>query len=162
MTVDPAFAHVALDVPLPETFDYRIPDDWRPEVGDWVVVPWGTSRRVGLVAGLASGSEVPAERLKPLEAPLAGMPRMPRHWLDFVAFGARYYHAGLGELALPSVPKLLRAAPSARSRGPATGRARGRFDAGTPARAVDAVDAVDGVRADGAGGPGGSGGAGGS
>jgi len=147
VTVDPAFAHVALDVPLPETFDYRIPDDWRPEVGDWVVVPWGTSRRVGLVAGLASGSEVPAERLKPLEPPLAGMPRMPRHWLDFVAFGARYYHAGLGELALPSVPKLLRAAPSARSRGPATGRARGRFDAGTPPRAVDAVDAVDGVRA---------------
>ncbi len=127
MTAGPAIAHVALDVPLPETFDYRVADGWRPEVGDWVVVPWGRSRRVGLVAGFAQGSDVPEERLKPLESPLPGMPRMPAHWLDFVAFGARYYHAGLGELALPSVPKLLRAVPTARSRGSATARARGRF-----------------------------------
>jgi primosomal protein N' (replication factor Y) len=135
----PAIAHVALDVPLPETFDYRVADDWRPEVGDWVVVPWGRSRRVGLVAGFAQASGVPDERLRPLEAPLPGMPRMPAHWLDFVAFGARYYHAGLGELALPSVPKLLRAVPTARSRGPATGRARERFDAAPPAPASPAV-----------------------
>jgi primosomal protein N' (replication factor Y) len=125
----PAIAHVALDVPLPDPFDYRVADGWRPEVGDWVVVPWGTSRRVGLVTGFSQASDVPAERLKALEAPLPGMPRMPAHWMDFVAFGARYYHAGLGELALPSVPKLLRTAPTARSRGPATARARGRFDA---------------------------------
>ena len=129
MAAGPAIAHVALDVPLPEPFDYRVADGWRPELGDWVVVPWGTSRRVGLVAGFSQASDVPAERLKPLEAPLPGMPRMPAHWMDFVAFAARYYHAGLGELALPSVPKLLRTAPTARSRGPATARARGRFDA---------------------------------
>ncbi|MFO0235923.1 MAG: primosomal protein N' [Burkholderiales bacterium] len=131
MAAGPAIAHVALDVPLPEPFDYRVADGWRPEVGDWVVVPWGTSRRVGLVAGFSQASDVPAERLKALEAPLPGMPRMPAHWMDFVACGARYYHAGLGELALPSVPRLLRTAPPARSRGQATERARGRFD--TPA-----------------------------
>ena len=129
MTAAAAIAHVALDVPLPETFDYRVAQDWRPQVGDWVVVPWGRSRRVGLVAGFAQASALPDERLKPLEGPLAGMPRMPAHWLDFVAFGARYYHAGLGELALPSVPKLLRAVPTARSRGSASARARERFDA---------------------------------
>ena len=130
MAAGPAIAHVALDVPLPETFDYRVAEGWCPRVGDWVVVPWGRSRRVGLVVGLAQASEVPDERLKPLEAPLPGMPRMPAHWLDFVGLGARYYHAGLGELALPSVPKRLRAVPTARSRGSASGRARERFDAG--------------------------------
>jgi primosomal protein N' (replication factor Y) len=84
---------------------------------------------VGLVVGLADVSDVPPERLRPLEAPLAGLPRMSADWLDFVEFGARYYHAGIGELALPSVPKLLRAVPTARSRGAPTGRARSRFDA---------------------------------
>ena len=117
MADEPTIARVALDVPLPEPFDYRLAEGWRPEVGDWVIVPWGSSRRVGLVVGLADASDVPPERLRPLEAPLAGMPRMPPHWLDFVEFGARYYHAGVGELALPSVPKLLRAVPTARSRG---------------------------------------------
>jgi len=126
---EPTIARVALDVPLPEPFDYRLAEGWRPAPGDWVIVPWGSSRRVGLVVALADVSDVPPERLRPLEAPLAGMPRMSAHWLDFVEFGARYYHAGIGELALPSVPKLLRAVPTARSRGAPTGRARTRFDA---------------------------------
>ncbi len=129
MADEPTIARVALDVPLPEPFDYRLAEGWCPAPGDWVIVPWGSSRRVGLVVGLAESSDVPPERLRPLEAPLAGMPRMPAHWLDFVEFGARYYHAGIGELALPSVPKLLRAVPTARSRGAPTGRARTRFDA---------------------------------
>ncbi|MFZ4759515.1 MAG: primosomal protein N', partial [Burkholderiaceae bacterium] len=118
MDADATIARVVLDVPLPDPFDYRLPDGWQPQVGDWVVVPWGRSRRVGLVVGLAGGSDLPADRLKPIDALLPGMPRMPGHWLDFIAFGARYYHAGLGELALPSVPKLLRGVPAARSRGP--------------------------------------------
>ena len=129
MDADATIARVVLDVPLPDPFDYRLPDGWQPQAGDWVVVPWGRSRRVGLVVGLAEGSDLPADRLKPIDALLPGMPRMPGHWLDFIAFGARYYHAGLGELALPSVPKLLRGVPAARSRGPATGRARERFGA---------------------------------
>jgi primosomal protein N' (replication factor Y) (superfamily II helicase) len=130
LTASVAIARVALDVPLPELFDYRFAPDWRAEVGDWVVVPWGRARRVGLVVALADGSDVPEERLKPLEARLPDMPRMPAPWLDLIAFGARYYHCGFGELALPSVPKLLRTVPTARSRGSAAARARDRFDGG--------------------------------
>jgi len=115
---------------MPELFDYTVAPDGAPKVGDWVVVPWGRARRVGLVVELARDSAVPEERLRPVEGPLPGMPRMPAHWLDLIAFGARYYHAGFGELALPAVPKLLRAVPAARSRGVAADRARKRFDAG--------------------------------
>jgi primosomal protein N' (replication factor Y) len=143
LTADAAIARVALDVPIPELFDYQIAAGWRPEVGDWVVVPWGRSRRVGLVAALADASDVPEERLKPLEAPLLGMPRMPAHWLDLIEFGARYYHAGFGELALPSVPKLLRMVPTARSRGSAAARARERFDGGAGMAAGPAARAAE-------------------
>jgi primosomal protein N' (replication factor Y) len=126
-----AFAHiarVALDVPVPELFDYRVASDWCPACGDWVVVPWGRARRVGLVVALAQDSEVPPDRLRSLEAPLASMPRLPADWLDLIGFAARYYHVGIGELALPSVPKLLRTVPTARSRGVAAARARDRFE----------------------------------
>ena len=60
------------------------------------------------------------------------MPRMPADWLELIGFGARYYHAGFGELALPAVPKLLRTVPGARSRGSPVLRARERFEASLP------------------------------
>ena len=144
MTASAAIARVALDVPLPELFDYRFAPDWRAEVGDWVVVPWGRARRVGLVAALADGSDVPEARLKPLEALLPDMPRMPASWLDLITFGARYYHAGFGELALPSVPKLLRTVPAARSRGSAAARARARFEGGMAIAGAPCAPGADG------------------
>jgi primosomal protein N' (replication factor Y) len=133
---EPPFARVALDVPLPELFDYRIPPGWRPEAGDWVVVPWGRTRRVGLVVACAESTALDAARVRDLDAPLPGMPRMPAHWLSLIAFGARYYHAGFGELALPAVPKLLRTVPSSRGRVAPAQRARLRYDGGRPARAA--------------------------
>ena len=57
---------------------------------------------------------------------------MPADWLELIGFGARYYHAGFGELALPAVPKLLRTVPGARSRGSPVLRARERFEASLP------------------------------
>jgi len=125
-------ARVALDLPLPELFDYALSADSPICPGDWVIVPWGRSRRVGLVAALTDSTTVPSDRLRMLEERLPGMPRMPDHWLELIGFGSRYYHAGFGELALPAVPKLLRTVPSARSRGSPVARARERFDADLP------------------------------
>jgi len=125
-------ARVALDLPLPELFDYALSADSPICPGDWVIVPWGRSRRVGLVAALTDSTTVPSDRLRMLEERLPGMPRMPDHWLELIGFGSRYYHAGFGELALPAVPKLLRTVPSVRSRGSPVARARERFDADLP------------------------------
>jgi primosomal protein N' (replication factor Y) (superfamily II helicase) len=125
-------ARVALDLPLPELFDYTLHADSPICPGDWVIVPWGRSRRVGLVAALADSTTVPSDRLRLLEERLPGMPRMPADWLELIGFGARYYHAGFGELALPAVPKLLRTVPGARSRGSPVLRARERFEASLP------------------------------
>jgi primosomal protein N' (replication factor Y) len=125
-------ARVALDLPLPELFDYTLHADSPICPGDWVIVPWGRSRRVGLVAALADSTTVPSDRLRLLEERLPGMPRMPADWLELIGFGSRYYHAGFGELALPAVPKLLRTVPGARSRGSPVLRARERFEASVP------------------------------
>ena len=132
MIAPATIARVALDLPLPELFDYALSADSPICPGDWVIVPWGRSRRVGLVAALTDSTTVPSDRLRMLEERLPGMPRMPDHWLELIGFGSRYYHAGFGELALPAVPKLLRTVPSVRSRGSPVARARERFDADLP------------------------------
>ena len=157
------FARVALDVPLTQLgaslFDYRVPPGLAAvvAVGSWVVVPWGRGRRVGLVAELAGRSEIEPARVKPLSAVLADAPALPPPWFDLLRFCADYYHRGLGEVALPAIPKLLRTPPAARARGSAFARARDRFaPPGTrPASqppplndaqraALDALQAVDG------------------
>lgn len=132
MSAPATIARVALDLPLPELFDYTLHADSPICPGDWVIVPWGRSRRVGLVAALADSTTVPSDRLRLLEERLPGMPRMPADWLELIGFGSRYYHAGFGELALPAVPKLLRTVPGARSRGSPVLRARERFEASVP------------------------------
>jgi primosomal protein N' (replication factor Y) len=120
-------ARVALDVPLPGLFDYRCVPHAMPEVGDWVIVPWGTTRRVGLVLARVAESSWDEQRVRPVEALLPGMPTMPADWIRLIEFAARYYHAGLGEVALPSVPKLLRRVPTERDRGVPSDRARERY-----------------------------------
>jgi len=136
------FARIALDVPLTQLgaslFDYRVPPELAEAtaVGSWVVVPWGRGRRVGLVAELAERSEIDPARVKPLSAVLDDAPALPPSWLELLRFCADYYHRGLGEVALPAIPKLLRTPPAARARGSAFARARGRFAPQAPSQAT--------------------------
>ena len=126
----PRYVRVALDVPIAPWFDYLAPP--RREVavgpGDWVVVPWGRGRKVGIVMGLSDSPGVAAERIRPIVGRLDEAPPAPPGWLELVDFAARYYHRHPGEVMLPAIPKLLRTPPSARARKQsAFARARGRF-----------------------------------
>src|SRR5215207_3019558 len=57
-------------------FDYRLPESMADVgVGSILVVPFGRRRVKGVVVGLATGSDLPEERLaKPIEALEAGVP----------------------------------------------------------------------------------------
>jgi primosomal protein N' (replication factor Y) len=132
-TAPDRFARVALDVPMAQLgaslFDYAIAPAQAAAVvpGSWVVVPWGRGRRVGVVAGLSDRSEIDPARVKPLLCVLADAPVLPPSWFELVRFCGDYYHRGLGEVAIPAIPKLLRTPPAARARGSAFVRARERF-----------------------------------
>jgi len=99
---------VALDVPLDTLFDYVLPDALAVEPGDRVAVPFGTRQRFGLAVETASGSEIPAGRLKEIARVLEGVPRLPADWLDFIRFLAGYYQRPFGETAVASLPPRLR------------------------------------------------------
>lgn len=100
-------ARVALDVPLPKLFDYLADAD--TQVGDRVIVPFGRRRVVGVVLERPASSELPLERLRPIERVLRDAQPLPAEWLELVRFCAAYYQRPLGETVVQALPPRLRA-----------------------------------------------------
>ena len=101
-------ARVALDVPLAERFDFRVPEGLEIPVGSLVVVPFGRTRRVGVVVEHADHSEVPAERLKAVESVVADVAPFQAAEMELFEFCAAYYQRPLGEVIAASIPPRLR------------------------------------------------------
>jgi primosomal protein N' (replication factor Y) len=118
LTAAPAptrFAHVIVDVPLPQPLDYRLPEELaQARPGDRCLVPVGRRKLVGIVVALAAASALPAQRIRPVEALLQDLPPLDAHWLALTHFAATYYQHPWGEVALPALPALLRRPPGPR------------------------------------------------
>ena len=67
------FVQVLLDVPIGERFDYRVTPEQAAVLapGDWVVVPWAQTRKVGLVAALTHSTDLALDRVRDILAVLA-------------------------------------------------------------------------------------------
>ncbi|MGI4981727.1 MAG: primosomal protein N' [Janthinobacterium lividum] len=102
---------VALDHPLQTLFDYRyavVDAAAVPVPGQLVSVPFGRRQCVGLVCDVVDRSDVPAEKLKPVDAFCTDCPPLSEAWLGLVRFAAAYYQRGIGEVAMPALPQVLR------------------------------------------------------
>jgi primosomal protein N' (replication factor Y) len=110
-----AIARVALDVPVPMTFDYR--DGGLGLVsGALVVVPFGRRRQVGVVLELAQQPLVERARLRDVERVLPVEP-LPAEALALIQFCSDYYHHPIGQVALSALPTALRRSAFAGVRG---------------------------------------------
>ncbi|MFM8556870.1 MAG: hypothetical protein ACKODG_11950, partial [Betaproteobacteria bacterium] len=125
-TADLRIARIALDIPIAPWFDYRIGPALAESlaVGDWVQVPWGSGRRIGLVLERRADSELAPDRLKDIEARLDEAPALPATWFALLRFAAGYYHRSVGEFAWLAVPRTLRTPASPRARSTPFARAR--------------------------------------
>ncbi len=101
-------ARVAVPSPLPQLFDYRLPDDGAVVPGMRVRVPFGSSVRIGIVVDCADSASVENHRLKPIDAILDAQPVLPREALEFALWAGRYYHHPPGEVLATALPVLLR------------------------------------------------------
>lgn len=101
-------ARVALDVPLEEAFDFVLPEGLDAPIGTLVVVPFGRSRKVGVVVERPARSAVAAERLKPVERIVDDVAPLAERDLAVLRFCASYYQRGLGEVIAASLPPRLR------------------------------------------------------
>lgn len=104
---------IAIDTPLDFTFDYRWFDDAigsaPPQVGQLVLVPFGRREVVGLIVEIVESTDVPPEKLRAALAVRTQVPPLTEAWLDLCRFAADYYQRPLGEVAIPGLPKNLRA-----------------------------------------------------
>ena len=119
----PAVLRIAVPVPLMQVFDYLPPagtDIGSLARGSRVLVPFGRSRRVGVVVEVAAQSGLPDQQLKPVLAVLDPAPLLTAELMDAVAWTSRYYQYPLGEVlhaALPAGLRNPRAAEDAGERG---------------------------------------------
>ena len=104
---------VALAVPLPRLFDYLVPDDVLLQIGMRVLVPFGTQKRVAIVTGFPTKSDVPEDKLKAILQPLDLAPLFTPIYWDWLHWAANYYQAGLGDVLFQALPVKLRNGESA-------------------------------------------------
>ncbi|WP_194715566.1 primosomal protein N' [Noviherbaspirillum soli] len=103
---------VALDTPLDFLFDYGwTVEEAMPEPlpGQFALVPFGRREVMGLIVDIADSTELPPEKLKAALAVRSQLAPLSAQWMDLCRFAAAYYQRPLGEVAVPGVPKNLRA-----------------------------------------------------
>ncbi len=102
----PAYAKVALPLPMATLFTYEIPSDLAPEifVGRRVEVPFGRRILSGFVVGLSDKRDV--ERTKPIRA--VAETYLAPALLELAGWVASYYGCSLGEAAQSVLPSSLK------------------------------------------------------
>ena len=103
---------VALDTPLDFLFDYG----WtveegaaEPQAGQFAVVPFGRRETTGLIVEIVAASDLAPEKLKSALAVRTQLAPLSPQWIALCRFASDYYQRPLGEVAVPGVPKNLRA-----------------------------------------------------
>jgi primosomal protein N' (replication factor Y) (superfamily II helicase) len=97
---------IAIETPLRRLFDYHLAEGAVP--GSRVRVPFGRQHVVGIVVAQAADSEVPAAKLRGIEAVLDAAPLFSTADLALLTWAADYYHHPVGEVFATALPRLLR------------------------------------------------------
>ncbi|MBK5931875.1 primosomal protein N' [Halochromatium salexigens] len=110
-----AIVQVAVAAPLAEVFDYLLPSQEADcALGQRVLVPFGRSRRVGMIVARKERSSIAPERLKAIECCLDREPLLGAEDLALIRWAADYYRCPPGEAIFSALPaRLRRPVPSA-------------------------------------------------
>ena len=111
---------VALDTPLKRLFDYLAPAAGLFAApispGMRVRVPFGRQQLVGIVMEVATSTDVPREKLKPILEVLDAVPVLDAAALALLQWAADYYHHPIGEVLSTALPKAMRSGATAEAR----------------------------------------------
>lgn len=104
---------LALDTPLDTVFDYSWspPDNahGEPTIGQFALAPFGRREVVGLIVDIKQDTDIEAAKLREVIAIRRQLAPVSADWIALCQFAADYYQRPLGEVALPCLPKHLRA-----------------------------------------------------
>jgi len=97
---------VALDVPLDRVFDYRT-DQPNTQIGQYVVVPFGARKMIGVVVGISDTTAIESKKLKSIIR-LDPEVIFDEQSFKLFQFCSQYYHYPLGQTILSAVPSRLK------------------------------------------------------
>jgi primosomal protein N' (replication factor Y) len=101
-------ARVAIDVPASHLFDYGGEDLSAQDEGRLCVIQFGKKNVTGLIVEVVGASEVPAARLKKINAVMRDGPALIAEDLALMKFAAAYYRYALGVTIMSTLPLQLR------------------------------------------------------
>lgn len=84
-----AVARILFVLPLPEPFDYAVPEGMDVRVGSYVTAPLGQTERLGIVWELLGDEAVAGRTLKPVLS-VYDVPPMRDAMREFISWGAKY------------------------------------------------------------------------
>ncbi|GAB1261714.1 primosomal protein N' [Aurantivibrio plasticivorans] len=100
---------IALPTPLRRCFDYLpIESAELPAPGCRVTVEFGRQQLVGIVVSHNPSSDVPINKLKPIQRVIDLSPCLNEEQLSLLEWAAKYYQAPIGEAITAALPSLLR------------------------------------------------------
>jgi primosomal protein N' (replication factor Y) (superfamily II helicase) len=100
---------VAIDSPLNQLFDYAWNEDFAsgPQKGQIVEVSFGRQECMGVVLGILDKSEYDPAKIKKVQA-IAPLAPISDDVVAMAEFAAIYYQRPIGEVLIPSIPKMWR------------------------------------------------------
>ena len=107
------FAEVAIKVPLPRTFDYKVDKQLDGmasplKPGMRVLVPFGNQKKVAVVLAIKSKTDVPENKIKSIIEVIDDAPILSSEHIALLSFTSRYYCYPLGETIHIALPSALR------------------------------------------------------
>lgn len=107
----PLILHVAVPTPLRRRFDYLAPEGIDTDIiapGIRISVPFGRKNITAILLSSSYKSEVPANKLKPINEIIDETPLIPKNILEWLCWMAEYYHHPIGDVIFSAIPTLLR------------------------------------------------------
>ena len=99
-------ARIALPVAASTPFDYWVPEGFPAPRGALLRVKLAGRPLTGVVVELLEHTDIPRERLQPVEASMPEMPVLPIDLLELGSFVASYYQEPLGLVLAQMIPPL--------------------------------------------------------
>lgn len=84
-----AVARILFVLPLPEPFDYAVPEGMDVRAGSYVTAPLGKTERLGVVWEMLGDEAAEGRELKPVLS-VSATPPMPEPMREFIGWAARY------------------------------------------------------------------------
>ncbi len=102
---------VAIPIPLNRLFDYLVPNHFTHrllQTGTRVVIPFGSTTKVGFVIENSNSSDINIDRLKQIIEVLDESPLIGKKDIQLLQWASNYYHYPLGEVFSAAFPVSLR------------------------------------------------------